>query len=81
MWKLRYFSTVLVSQNWSRQSFKSKPGVDIVSVVDAFVVFVVIADEAFVATPTKDKKFINKILWKSLTTLSQVQHDPQQQYY
>ena len=26
MWKPRFISTVLVSQNWSMQSFKSKPG-------------------------------------------------------
>ena len=39
------------------QSFKNKPGVDIV--VDAFVVVVVVVvvtvDEAFDATPTEDK--------------------------
>ena len=36
------------------QSFKNKPGVDIV--VDAFVVVVVVTvDEAFDATPTEDK--------------------------
>ena len=38
------------------QSFKSKPGVDIVVVVDAFVVVVVIVDGAFVVTSAKDKK-------------------------
>ena len=42
------------------QSFKSKPGVDIVVVVDAVVVVVFIVDGAFVMTSAKDKKFINK---------------------
>ena len=46
------------------QSFKSKPGVDIV-VVDAVVVVVVfIVDGAFVMTSAKDKKFINKYSFK-----------------
>ena len=57
------------------QSFKSKPGVDIVVVVDAFVVVVVIVDGAFVVTSAKDKKFINKYSFK-ITKLKQVQHDP-----
>ena len=56
------------------QSFKSKPGVDIVVVVDAVVVdavvvdavvvVVFIVDGAFVMTSTKDKKFINKYSFK-----------------
>ena len=39
------------------QSFKSKPGVDI-------VVVVFIVDGAFVMTSAKDKKFINKYSFK-----------------
>ena len=56
------------------QSFKSKPGFDIVVVVDAVVVdavvvdavvvVVFIVDGAFVMTSTKDKKFINKYSFK-----------------
>ena len=48
------------------QSFKSKPGVDIVVVVDAdaVVVVVFIVDGAFVVTSAKDKKFINKYSFK-----------------
>ena len=55
------------------QSFKSKPGVDIVVVdavvvdavvVDAVVVVVFIVDGAFVMTSAKDKKFINKYSFK-----------------
>ena len=42
------------------QSFNSKPGVDIIVVVDAVVVVVFIVDGAFVMTSAKDKKFINK---------------------
>ena len=74
MWKPRFISTVLMCQNWSMQSFKSKPGVDIVVVVDAVVVdavvvdavvvVVFIVDGAFVMTSTKDKKFINKYSFK-----------------
>ena len=51
------------------QSFNSKPGVDIVVVVDAVVVdaavvVVFIVDGAFVMTSAKDKKFINKYSFK-----------------
>ena len=44
MWKLRFISTALMSQNWSMQSFKSKPGVNIVVVAGAFVVVIAIVD-------------------------------------
>ena len=46
------------------QSFNSKPGVDIIVVVDAVVVVVFIVDGAFVMTSAKDKKFINKYSFK-----------------
>ena len=65
MWKPRFISTVLMCQNWSMQSFNSKPGVDIVVVVvDAVVVVVFIVDGAFVMTSAKDKKFIYKYSFK-----------------
>lgn len=40
------------------QSFKSKPGVDIVVVADAFVVVIAIVD------PKEDQKFVNKYLFR-----------------
>ena len=40
------------------QSFKSKPGVDIVVVADAFVVVIAIVD------PKEGQKFVNKYLFR-----------------
>ena len=40
------------------QSFKSKPGVDIVVVADAFVVVISIVD------PKEGQKFVNKYLFR-----------------
>ena len=58
MWKLRFISTALMSQNWSMQSFKSKPGVNIVVVAGAFVVVIAIVD------PKEDQKFVNKYFFR-----------------